>query len=138
MLMSLPATALAQAGSVGGTLGKTDKSMSGEAPPQPPPQSVRRTARHTTASRSNNGTGSCSKFVGAWEWTHIGIITVVFKSDGTSDASNGYTGSWGCNNGILNVTWNNGMTFRLTISPDGSHFASTSNVLGFPVSGSRK
>jgi hypothetical protein len=138
MLMLLPATAFAQAGSTGGTVGKTDKSVSGEAAPQSPPQPERHTAKPTIASRSNEVSGSCGKFVGAWEWTHIGIITVVFKSDGTAEASNGYNGSWGCQSGILNVTWSGGVTFRLAISPDGRHFASTSNVLGLPVSGVRK
>jgi hypothetical protein len=141
--------AVAQAGSTGGTLGNTDKSISGEreeprrsgdrATEQQQPSSKTRqhsTRREITA-RQSEAHNSCAKFVGIWAWTHIGTISVTFSSNGTAEASNGRHGSWGCANGVLSVTWDDGLTYRLAISTDGSKFNSVANVLGLPISGVR-
>jgi hypothetical protein len=123
--------AFAQAGATGGTLGNTDKSISGEreeprrsgdhATEQQQPSSKTRqhSARREITARPSEAHNSCGKFVGTWAWTHIGTISVTFSSNGTAEASNGRHGSWGCASGVLSVTWDDGLTYRLAISTDG-------------------
>jgi hypothetical protein len=137
IVAAVPGKAMSQAGSTGGTVGKQDKSVSGTETGEPR-QSSPKARRQASAAAKDSNEGSCGKFVGTWEWSHIGIVTVVFNADGSASGSNGVHGSWGCSGGVLTVTWSDGLTYRLAISSDGVHFASVANVLGFPISGVRK
>ena len=138
-------TAFGQAGSTGGTLGNTDKSISGdrEEPRQrtePREQAPRRAPRKPAiASRSDETKGICSKLVGTWTWNHVVPLTVVFSANGTAEASNGAHGTWVCHAGIVDVTFSDGGPFQLAIAADGSSFHTTRpGPVGLPVSGVRK
>jgi hypothetical protein len=147
VVLSVPfgGAAFAQAGSTGGTLGNTDKSISGdrEEPRQqtePRGQAPKREPRKPAiASRSDETKGVCGKFVGNWTWNHVVPLTVVFSANGTAEASNGAHGTWVCHAGIMDVTFSDGGPYQLAISSDGSSFHTTRpGPLGLPVSGERK
>lgn len=126
--IAVSTNALAQAGSTGGTIGKTDKSESGglpspaEAQPRKPPGASR-----------NAPASSCSRMPGSWSW--FNGITVVIRPDGT--ASGGpHTASWSCANGAVVMRWSHGYTDRLSLSQDGTHLQGTNGFV--TVSGSRR
>ena len=78
----LTAKVFAQAGSVGGTVGKTDKSQSGvhEEPSFRPEPRTRKPAKQAGVPRST-GISSCSKMPGTWSWFNG---SVVIRADGTA------------------------------------------------------
>jgi hypothetical protein len=128
--------AFAQAGSTGGTLGNTDKSISGD---REVPRQRTAPRKPAIASRSDETKGICSKLVGTWTWNHVVPLTVVFSANGTAEASNGAHGTWVCHAGIVDVTFSDGGPYQLAISSDGSSFHTTRpGPLGLPVSGVRK
>jgi hypothetical protein len=127
LAMSLSAFAdvswvLAQAGSIGGTIGKQDKSISGgeEVDRQraaPLPKRSAASARETASGRS------CNRIVGTWSW-YPSINDAIFHKDGTAlHPSSGTTGKWSCAGNTVNVVWSNGgtaRTDRMTLSQDGN------------------
>lgn len=124
-------TALAQAGSTGGIVGKQNKDASGgvEAitPNRPKTRSTLRSAPSTdTAS-------SCRGFVGNWLW-FSGAITTI-NADGTFKG-NSLTGSWTCKGNDVTMIWSHGYNDRLTVSADGRKLNGTNNI-GFSISGPR-
>jgi hypothetical protein len=128
-LVAIDTEAFAQAGSTGGTIGKTDKSESGGGPPSPAEAQPR---KPSGASR-NAPASSCSRMPGSWSW--FNGITVVIRPDGT--ASGGpHTASWSCANGSVVMRWSHGYTDRLNLSQDGTHLQGTNGFV--PVSGSRR
>jgi hypothetical protein len=88
-------SALAQAGSIGGTIGKQDKSISGgeEADrPRAAPHPKRPAAKAQETSSGH----SCSRIVGTWTW-YLGTSESVFHKDGTArHSTSGATGKWTC------------------------------------------
>jgi hypothetical protein len=127
LAMSLPAfakgsSALAQAGSVGGTIGKQDKSISGgeEADRQRAAPLPKRSAAKTRETVSG---GSCNRIIGTWSW-YPSINDSIFHKDGTAlHPSSGTTGKWSCAGNAVNVVWSNGgaaRTDRMTLSQDGN------------------
>jgi hypothetical protein len=115
LLMTLPAEAFAQAGSTGGTLGESDKSVAGERDIDSEQKSPRanRAAHRPTAERSSS---SCQRVVGTWDW-FIGP-TVTFKDDGTGGNSL-FTFTWTCSGGNYVLVWSHGYTDRVKLSADG-------------------
>jgi hypothetical protein len=113
-------SAFAQAGSTGGTLGNTDKSISGdrEQPRQPaeprqhhsPPQ-----AKASPKAQETKHT-SCRDIVGRWSWV-VGTVT-TFNGDGTATNNAGFTAKWICADGVVVVTWNHGVTNKVEIAKD--------------------
>jgi hypothetical protein len=108
-------------GSTGGTLGKTDQSLSGEQKP-----------KRTTPTAPATATGTlCAKVAGAWNWKWAGIDhEVVFKSDGTGTVNTGMTGTWTCSNGVVTVGWNNGTADHLRLSSDGRQMIGSGGGFG--------
>ena len=115
-------SALAQAGSIGGTIGKQDKSISGgeEADrPRAAPHPKRPAAKAQETSSGH----SCSRIVGTWSW-YLGVSESVFHKDGTArHSSSGVTGKWTCVGNTVSVTWSYDGTVRtdhITVSQDGN------------------
>jgi hypothetical protein len=131
-------SALAQAGSTGGTVGKTDKSLSGgeDARPTSQPNSQAHVRQPTTKEQRTGG--SCGKIVGTWAWHYLlGTSETVFRSDGTASNSGGITNTWTCAGSIIVATWSHGFVDRIKVSPDGSSLSITNNI-GQSFSATRK
>jgi hypothetical protein len=130
----IPATVFAQAGSTGGTLGKTDKSISGgeeQSEPRRVPES-KRPARSAVAKEKPTG-NSCQKIVGRWAWHYwTGTTETVFSRGGTGqNAPTGLTNTWTCEDGIATIKWSHGYTDRATISRDGNSLSISSSGQSF-------
>jgi hypothetical protein len=117
-----PPSALAQAGSFGGTIGKQDKSISGgeeaEKPrATPAPKLPAAKGQEASAGRS------CGKIVGTWSW-YLGVSQSVFHKDGTAlHPASGTPGKWTCAGNTVNVVWGSGgaaRTDRITVAQDGN------------------
>ncbi|MDE2379277.1 hypothetical protein [Bradyrhizobium sp.] len=116
--------ALAQAGSVGGVVGKTGKSQSGsdEAPSAAPDSRTRREPRPARAAP----TSSCGKMPGNWAW--FNGVTAVISADGTAKAG-AHTATWTCSNDSVVMHWSHGYTDRLRLSQDGTHLEGTNGFI---------
>jgi hypothetical protein len=112
--------AFAQAGSTGGTLGNTDKSISGdrEQPRQPVQPRQPHAAPQARASQKEQETKhtSCRDIVGRWSWV-VGTVT-TFNGDGTATNNAGFAAKWICADGVVVVTWNHGVTNKVEIAKD--------------------
>jgi hypothetical protein len=115
-------SALAQAGSVGGTIGKQNKSISGgeeaDRPRAAPvPKRAAAKVQETPSARS------CNRIVGTWSW-YPSVNESIFHKDGTAlHPASGTTGKWSCAGNTVNVVWSNGGTAgtdRMTLSQDGN------------------
>jgi hypothetical protein len=139
-VLLLPSTVFAQAGSTGGTIGKTDKSISGGGTPSEPqhrPEGKR--PPHATVTSEKTSGHRCQKIVGGWTWNDAGGTTkAVFSHGGTGqNAARGLTSSWTCSgDGIAIVSWSNGISDRVTISRDGNSL-SIANPFGGVFSAAR-
>jgi hypothetical protein len=118
-LVAADRMAFGQAGSTGGTLGKTDKSASGGEESGPHQTSRPRGARKANQKSTS---GSCQRIVGSWSW-HGGAQT-VFNADGTgrnSAITGTTTCTWKCVDGVVVANWGSlGIVDRITISGDGN------------------
>jgi hypothetical protein len=114
--------AFAQAGSIGGSVGKQDKTISGSeeadrprAAPHPNPPAAK---PHESASGR-----SCSRIVGRWSW-YLGVSDSVFHRDGSAlHPASGTPGKWTCTGDTVSVVWGTGgssRTDRITLLPDGN------------------
>jgi hypothetical protein len=115
-------SALAQAGSIGGSIGKQEKSISGgeeadrpRAAPHPKPPAAK--AQETSSDHS------CGRIVGRWSW-YRGNES-VFRKDGSARHSpSGATGKWTCAGDTVSVVWSyrgtRRATNRITVSQDGN------------------
>ena len=115
-------SALAQAGSVGGTIGKRDKSISGGEEDRPrAAQLPKRPAAKMQEAQSGR---SCDRIVGTWSW-YLGLTDSVFHKDGTAlHPASGTPGKWSCAGNSVNVVWGSGSearTDRMTLSADGNN-----------------
>ena len=119
MFVSLSAyiPALAQAGSTGGTLGKTNKSVSGERE-----EETRPTNTHRQNPTSPKATG-CGKIVGTWAWHYLITTETVFRSDGSGSNSTGQTSSWTCSGRMVIARWDRGAVEHIKISGDGNRLS---------------
>jgi hypothetical protein len=120
-MLSSPCAAQVQPGSTGGSIGKTEKSISGGADadrPHAAPLAKRPAAKEQETSSG----GSCGRIVGRWSW-YLHLTETVFHKDGTAGNSGGAKGRWTCAGGTVNVAWGDGgkaSTDRMTLSPDGN------------------
>jgi hypothetical protein len=124
----------AQAGSIGGTIGKTDKSQSGadEAPSIRPESRTRKPTRQADTPH-NVAPSSCSKMPGTWAW--FTGVTAVIRANGTATAGP-YSATWTCANDSVVMHWNHGYTDRLRLSRDGTHLEGTNGFV--TVTGNRR
>jgi hypothetical protein len=105
-----PCFAQVQPGSTGGSIGKTDKSVSGGEANNPPtsthPKRVDRDARQTSSGQSCNG------LVGTWLW-YRGVTEMTFLPGGTmqSNVVGPIAAKWTCT----------GKRTARSMSNDGSH-----------------
>ena len=119
-------SALAQAGSTGGTIGKQDKSISGGAD-EDTPRSAPHSKRPVTNSYETPSGAACSRIVGTWKWGGgLGLTKMVFDQNGTvRQTLTGSTGSWSCDGTIVKTVFANGSTDRIAISRDGNSLSVT-------------
>lgn len=124
----------AQAGSIGGTIGKTDKSQSGtdEAPSIRPEPRTRKPTKQADLPR-NVATSSCSKMPGNWAW--FTGVTAVIRPNGTATAGP-YSATWTCADDSVVMHWNHGYTDRLRLSRGGTHLEGTNGYI--TVTGDRR
>jgi hypothetical protein len=118
LLLALSGTASAQSGSVGGSIGKEDKSVSGSqaparsVPAQPAPSAPR--AKSASRSNSGGGSGGGSSFDGVW--TFVGVSSgncsgsVTLSISGGRLIGEGVTGSVAPNGAIKAVGAANGVS----------------------------
>jgi hypothetical protein len=119
-------TALAQAGSTGGTVGKTDKSASGG----------EESTRPNNASRPTTRSG-CSAVAGTWLWKFLDQSAVVtLNAGGTSHGSDGNTGRWTCTGRTVVIHWTR-TTDTMVLSSGGKSLAGSSAPSGVSVTGTR-
>ena len=134
LFASTPA-AFAQ-GSTGGTLGKTDQSLSGSNQPKEAPSQGKRDRPKAEAP----SVSSCGKIVGVWAFTNG--VDVAIKQGGTASATNGAVGRWSCVAGTAVVPWQlgNGMkwTDRYTVAADGIRLSGIGGLFGEGLSATRK
>jgi hypothetical protein len=133
--------AFAQAGSIGGSVGKQDKTISGSeeadrprATPYPKPPAA--------AKPQENASGhSCSRIVGRWSW-YLGVSDSVFRRDGSAlHPASGTPGKWTCAGDTVSVVWATGATSRtdrITLLPDGSIFVDSPWGGGIKFTGTRR
>jgi hypothetical protein len=117
--------AMAQAGSMGGTVGKQDKSVSGGEEPAETKSQTHRSASVPAEGRSKSS--GCGNVVGAYKWA-LGTTT-VFKANGTTANSSGNQGNWTCANGQVTIIWNSG-GFIDHLTPTPSGYSVVDNIAG--------
>lgn len=128
-------SALAQAGSTGGTIGKQDKSVSGDSPAvESAPAAKPRPRRSANDAPARANGESCGRISGTWQWWNGG--ETVFRMDGTASHTSGQTATWTCSDGNYVVSWSTGID-KLRISSDGKRLDGSNN-LGQHASGIRK
>lgn len=115
--------AVAQTGSTGGTIGKTDKALSGG-------EEEERPARSGINRRERVNAAACSKLLGVWKGALGGDI--IFKSGGVAvGTSPKNQGTWTCNDAQLIITWKTLAAIdRCSLSADGTVQTCTHNILG--------
>jgi hypothetical protein len=131
--------AFAQAGSTGGTIGKTDKSISGgesTAESRTPTKTRSKGQRPMSgqAAEDSAGRAKCAKFVGTWNWV-FGSGEVTAKSDGTLKYAVGGgsgVGKWSCSDGHV-VLRSGSHEDRMTLSDDGLTMTGVSWFTNFTV-----
>jgi hypothetical protein len=127
----MPASVFGQAGSTGGTIGKTDKSISGgeeQTEPRRGPSESKSPPRGDVAKEKPTDS-SCQKIVGRWAWHYwTGTTETVFSRGGTGqNTPTGLTNTWTCADGIATIKWSHGYTDRATLSRDGSSLSITNS-----------
>jgi hypothetical protein len=135
-------SALAQAGSIGGSIGRHDKSLSGDNAPPESTRSTKKQRSHRSVAKPSdeasdnthiNKRSCCTKIAGAWQWV-FGTTTAV-KADGSASNS-GNTATWSCKDGKYVFVWSNGWVDRASLSADGSRMDIINNI-GFQFSVTR-
>lgn len=128
-LLALGRIALGQAGSIGGTVGNANKSISGGQESEAPAHAKARTTRHASASGGQTGSvSSCGNIVGTWSWPN-GSEMAFYKNGtaGTSGLPPG--GTWKCVDGTVYASFANGGKDEYTVGPDGNSLTFTTNWL---------
>jgi hypothetical protein len=119
-------SALAQAGSTGGTIGKQDKSISGGEEADKP-GAAPRSKRPITSNEASPGF-SCRRIVGRWKW---GPSVMTFSQNGTVRQSvTGNTGTWTCSGAVVRSVMATGDRDRAVLSDDGNSASVTTTWAG--------
>jgi len=110
-------------GSTGGTLGKTDQSISGDQRRPPPPAKSSPPKKAAAPGPQPEKGGRCPNIVGVWNSWASGMWgkgDTTFKSDGSATHSPGGAGKWWCANGQLHIDWGgSGKPGPVRLSADG-------------------
>jgi hypothetical protein len=114
-------SAFAQAGSIGGTIGKQDKSVSGGNAPEDSRPSTGKQKPPGSVARNS----SCGRVVGTWRWANE--ATVVVKPSGSLSQSD-FSGKRTCKEGRYVFVWSTGYTDRASLSTDGNHMEAVNNL----------
>lgn len=120
----------AQAGAVGGAIGKQNKSVSGDEA-APPPVAAESAKKRKSAAASDSkqtrpdGDGHCGAIAGMWTangwWNAIyGRGDVVLNSDGSARHNSGIVGTWTCSRRHFIMDWKNWSHGEGTLSGDGN------------------
>jgi hypothetical protein len=135
--LCISTSVLAQAGSTGGSVGKTDKSVSGDAPQRKiRPEKSDLGKRPATSSASSDVPASpCLNAVGTWTFSNG--ISVVHKAWGAAAGSNGDSGDWSCAGSMITVHWAN-WTDHYAISSQGRRLSGTSGFLNMSLTAEKK
>lgn len=133
MLIAVAGAAFAQAGSTGGTLGNSDKSISGDRDSgekterqRPVPKRDRHAAKPSDEASSETRGSSCNRIVGTWKM--ILDIVINIRPNGTASSANGLTATWTCRDGRYDVVWSNGFTDHVTVLADGNSADVVNNI----------
>ena len=118
-------SALAQAGSTGGTIGKQDKSISGDRPELDRPHAAP-PAKRSIANPRGKSDASCGKIVGTWTW-YLGVTATIFEGNGTAQSSSGPSWKWICVGTNSAVSSNGSSKEEYKISQDGNSLFVTSS-----------
>jgi hypothetical protein len=113
-MAALVPTAFGQAGSTGGTLGNSDKSISGERREEPAPPTKSQTHRSASAPAAAKSSG-CGPILGKWLW--FNGVTVVVNANQTTTQSDGHSASVACTDGVYTFNWGIGSA-TMTLSAD--------------------
>jgi hypothetical protein len=127
-MLSAPVLAQIQPGSVGGTIGKQDKSISGGDDTAHSGHDVPTSKHHGSASHSVATAptgGRCSRIIGTWLWDN-GVSVTVNSSNKTTQ-SDGHSASVLCAEGIYSFNWS-GFATQMTLSADGKRLSGTSVI----------
>lgn len=121
-------SALAQAGSAGGSIGKQGKAVSGGEDDQP---SRRKTPIKKQHERKQS---RCPNIVGIWSSWASGLFgrnDTTFKRDGTAFHRSGIPGTWQCDSGRMIIHWSGGEKHTVTFSSDGKEVFKTDGTRVF-------
>ncbi len=128
--------AAAQAGDIGGQIGKRNRTISGsqdKPPSQPAP--ARKSKRASTQRTPGAASPGCGNFFGVWTsgggaWLY-GANDTVFRADGSARHNSGIIGAWRCSSGEIVLEWKNWDNDRLKLSADGKRLNSVIGGKGF-------
>jgi hypothetical protein len=115
----IPSLVNAQAGSIGGTIGKTDKSASGSVSEQAP---TRTKERMDANPHEQPGRTGCPNVVGVWNsWASLvfGTSDTTFNKDGTWGHKSGQGGKWWCEGSEFRIQKPGSGVEKYRFSPDG-------------------
>jgi len=129
---------LAQAGDLGGQVGKKNRSISGvqETPaPSKTPPPKRRAAAPSQDNPQETKTTGCENFFGVWtsgggSWLY-GPNDTTFSAGGTALHNSGIVGTWRRSNGEIVLEWKSWDNDRLKLSADGKRLNSLVGGKGF-------
>lgn len=134
VLLAAGGMVLGQAGSTGGTLGKTDKSASGEQQSSAPHGKA---PLNTHVENPAAQTPSCGNIVGTWNWPNGGVM--AFYKDGTAGtAGQPPGGTWRCSGSTVVAVFNNGGRDQYIVAPDGNSLSLTTNWIPGNYTATRK
>jgi hypothetical protein len=125
----------AQAGSTGGTLGQTDKSVSGGDEPGRDRGANRKRASAKQTGHQQAG-NECDRVVGVWQWRWLNETSVVtLNANGTGSSAHGFKSTWTCSNRTAVIRWPMAQD-TMVLSSDGKKLTGSNNI-GVAVTGSR-
>jgi hypothetical protein len=134
-IVSTHACAQTQPGSIGGTIGQRDKSVSGGEERieshRPPLSPNPRNAVADKKRPENAKNAACMKIVGTWNWVLGG--TRIFLPTGRVPSDDRGGGTWTCSGDNYVFKYADGSEDRLKLSPDGDSMSGVSSVTGFAI-----
>jgi hypothetical protein len=138
LLLRFGGAAFAQAGSTGGTVGKTDKAVSGAGEEQAPAPRRNSTSAKAAPVEKNSRCNVVGTWSASWQGIGAGSDVWIIKSDGSASATSGYQGTWTCTDGAFVATFNHGFgSDRLVVSASGRSMSGTTHM-GTPISAIRR
>jgi hypothetical protein len=128
-----PCFAQVQPGSIGGSVGKTDKSISGAVEDSRPAEPTNKRSRSTSSNRTGErpsgqdevARSACGRIPGVWTangWYNAiyGRGDVVLGADGSARHVSGIVGTWVCRGDHFVMDWKNWSHGEGTLSKDGN------------------